>query len=219
MKKQFAIIGLGRFGSSICKELHHMGHEVFAIDIDEKKVSAVRGFATQTFVGNGTDEKLLEQIGIRNFDHVIIAIGDDIQASILTTLHIKDHNVPNVWVKAQNNYHHKVLEKIGADRIFHPEKEMGARIAAYLTSDTVLDYIDLSADYSIIEMLATKKVAGKTLIDLDPRKNYGCTIIAIKKKGKVDVTPDPSEPISAGDILILIGDKRDLRRFREGQLQ
>lgn len=218
MRKQFAIIGLGRFGSSICKELYHMGHEVVAIDTEEKKVSAVRNHATQTFVGNGTDEKLLEQAGIRNFDHVIIAIGDDIQASILTTLHIKDHNVPNVWVKAQNDYHHKVLEKIGADRVFHPEKEMGTRIAAYLTSDTVLDYIDLSADYSIIEMLATKKVAGKTLIDLDPRKNFGCTIIAIKKKGKVDVTPDPAEPIEAGDILILIGDKRDLRRFREGQL-
>ncbi|SDN22999.1 potassium channel family protein [Alkalicoccus daliensis] len=218
MRKQFAIIGLGRFGSSICKELYHMGHEVFAIDTDEKKVEAVRGLATQTFVGNGTDENLLEQIGIRNFDHVIIAIGDDIQASILTTLHIKDHNVPNVWVKAQNDYHHKVLEKIGADRIFHPEKEMGSRIAAYLTSDTVLDYIDLSADYSIIEMLATKKVAGKTLVDLDPRKNFGCTIIAIKRAGKVDVTPDPSAPLNAGDILIMIGDKRDLRRFREGQL-
>ncbi|WP_147802463.1 potassium channel family protein [Alkalicoccus halolimnae] len=218
MKKQFAIIGLGRFGSSISKELYHMGHEVFAIDIDEKKVNAVKDYATSTYVGNGTDEALLTNIGIRNFDHVIVAIGDDIQASILTTLHVKDFDVPNVWVKAQNDYHHKVLEKIGADRIFHPEKEMGSRIAAYLTSDTVLDYIDLSADYSIIEMLATKKIGGKTLISLDPRKNYSCTIIAIKKQGKVDVTPDPSDPIKVGDILILIGDKRDLRRFREGEL-
>ncbi|CAM3963112.1 potassium channel family protein [Alkalicoccus chagannorensis] len=218
MKKQFAIIGLGRFGSSICKELYHMGHEVAAVDVDEKKLAAVKEFATQTFCGNGTDEALLEQIGIRNFDHVIIAIGDDIQASILTTLHIKDHNVPNVWVKAQNNYHHKVLDKIGADRVFHPEKEMGSRIAAYLTSDTVLDYIDLSADYSIIEMLATKKVAGETLITLDPRSKYDCTIIAIKQLGKVDVTPDPSEPIKEGDILIMIGNKKDLRRFRESEL-
>lgn len=218
MRKQFAVIGLGRFGSSICKELYHMGHEVFAIDTDEKKIAAVKDFSTYTFVGNGTDEALLEKVGIRNFNYVIVAIGDDIQASILTTLHVKDHNVPNVWVKAQNNYHHKVLEKIGADRVFHPEKEMGSRIAAYLTSDTVLDYIDLSADYSIIEMLATKKVSGKTLIELDPRKNYGCTIIAIKQLDKVDVTPDPSAPIQKGDILIMIGDKRDLRRFREGEL-
>jgi trk system potassium uptake protein TrkA len=218
MKKQFAIIGMGRFGSSICRELYHMGHEVIAIDTDEKKLSLARSFTTETFVGNGTDESFLEKIGIRNFDHVIVAIGDDIQASILTTLHVKDQNVPNVWVKAQNDYHHKVLDKIGADRIFHPEKEMGSRIAAYLTSDTVLDYIDLSADYSIIEMLATKKVAGKTLIELDPRKRYGCTVIAVKQKHQVDVTPDPAEPIKEGDILILIGDKRDLRRFREGEL-
>ncbi|PTL40262.1 potassium channel family protein [Alkalicoccus saliphilus] len=218
MRKQFAVIGLGRFGSSICKELYHMGHEVFAIDTDETKITAVKDFSTYTFVGNGTDEALLEKVGIRNFNYVIVAIGDDIQASILTTLHVKDHNVPNVWVKAQNNYHHKVLEKIGADRVFHPEKEMGSRIAAYLTSDTVLDYIDLSADYSIIEMLATKKISGKTLIELDPRKNYGCTIIAIKQLDKVDVTPDPAAPIQKGDILIMIGDKRDLRRFREGEL-
>jgi trk system potassium uptake protein len=218
MRKQFAVIGLGRFGSSICKELYHMGHEVFAIDTDEKKIAAVKDYSTYTFVGNGTDEALLEKVGIRNFNYVIVAIGDDIQASILTTLHVKDHNVPNVWVKAQNNYHHKVLEKIGADRVFHPEKEMGSRIAAYLTSDTVLDYIDLSADYSIIEMLATKKISGKTLIELDPRKNYGCTIIAIKQLDKVDVTPDPAAPIQKGDILIMIGDKRDLRRFREGEL-
>ncbi|PRO64785.1 potassium channel family protein [Alkalicoccus urumqiensis] len=218
MKKQFAIIGLGRFGSSICKELYHMGHEVFAIDTDPKKLEAVSEFADHTFEGDGTDENLLQNVGIRNFDHVIVAIGDDIQASILTTLHIKDHEVPNIWVKAQNDYHHKVLEKIGADRIFHPEKEMGSRIAAYLTSDTVLDYIDLSADYSIIEMLATSKIAGKSLVDLDSRRRYGCTIIAIKEQGKVNVTPDPEKPVEKDNVLIMIGDKRDLRRFRDAEL-
>ncbi|WP_280769157.1 potassium channel family protein [Salipaludibacillus daqingensis] len=218
MKKQFAIIGLGRFGTSICKELFHMGHEVLAIDKSEKRIEEVTEFATHTLLADATDEASLTKIGIRNFEHVIVAIGDDIQASILATLHLKDLNVPRVWVKAQNDYHHKVLEKIGADRIFHPEKDMGNRIAEFLTSEKVIDYIDLSERYSIIEVLATKKVNGKTLIDMDVRARYGCTILAIKQQGKVDVTPDPSDQLHAGDIFIIIGDKQDLRRFQQEAL-
>lgn len=215
MRKQFVIIGLGRFGTSICKELFHLGHEVLAIDKVEKKVKEASQYATHTFLADATDEDALIKLGIRNFEHVIVAIGEDIQASILCTLHLKDLNVPRVWVKAQNNYHHKVLEKIGADRIFHPEKDMGNRIAEFLTSEKVIDYIDLSEKYSIIEVLASKKVNGKTLIDLDVRARFGCTILAIKQKGKVDVTPDPTNMLHEGDILIIIGDKQNLRRFQQ----
>ncbi|WP_416151115.1 potassium channel family protein [Salipaludibacillus sp. HK11] len=218
MKKQFAIIGLGRFGTSICKELFHMGHEVLAIDKTEKKIEMAGAFATQTLLCDATDETELSKIGIRNFEHVIVAIGDDIQASILCTLHLKDFNIPRVWVKAQNDYHHKVLEKIGADRIFHPEKDMGNRIASFLTSEKVIDYIDLSADYSIVEVLASKKVNGKSLIDLNVRARFGCTILAIKQNGKVNVTPDPSEKLNQGDIFIVIGNKQDLMRFQEAAL-
>ncbi|RKL68844.1 potassium transporter Trk [Salipaludibacillus neizhouensis] len=214
MKKQFAIIGLGRFGTSICKELYHLGHEVLAIDKNQKKLDEVKGFATHTLNVDGTDESALQKVGIRNFEHVIVAIGEDIQASILCTLHLKDLDVRKVWAKAQNDYHHKVLEKIGADRIFHPEKDMGNRIAEFLTSEKVIDYIDLSAEYSIVEILATNKVNGKTIVDLDVRAKYGCTIIAIKQKGKVDVTPNPMDPLYAGDIIVVIGNKRDLRRFQ-----
>ncbi|GEL08157.1 potassium channel family protein [Salisediminibacterium halotolerans] len=218
MKKQFAIIGLGRFGSSVCRELHHMGHEVLAIDKNEKKVDALSDVATHTLVADVTDETALQRIGIRNFEHVIVGIGEDIQASILATLHLKDFDVPKVWVKAQNNYHHKVLEKIGADRIFHPEHDMGYRIAEFLTSEKVLDYIDLSSDYSIVEMLATDKINNKSLVELDIRAKYGCTVIAIKKTNKVDVTPNPTEKINKGDILVMIGNKKDLRRFQDGAL-
>jgi len=218
MKKQFAIIGLGRFGTSICKELFNLGHEVLAIDKSEKKIENVSEYATHTFLVDATDEAALIKVGIGNFEHVIVAIGDDIQASILCTLHLKDLNIPRVWVKAQNNYHHKVLEKIGADRIFHPEKDMGNRIAEFLTSEKVIDYIDLSPKYSIIEVLASKKVNGKSLVDLDVRARFGCTILAIKQNGKVDVTPDPTEKLSEGDIFIVIGDKQDLKRFQQAAL-
>ncbi|MCE7794777.1 TrkA family potassium uptake protein [Salipaludibacillus sp. CUR1] len=218
MKKQFAIIGLGRFGQSVCRELYHLGHEVLAIDKNQKKIEDASSYATHTLLADGTDEAALKQIGIRNFEHVIVAIAEDIQASILCTLHLKDMNVPKVWVKAQNSYHHKVLEKIGADRIFHPEHDMGNRIAQFLTSEKVIDYIDLSADYSIVEVITTSKVEGKSLIELDIRARFGCTILAIKQNGKVNITPNPNDELHKGDILIMIGSKQDLRRFQDEAL-
>ncbi|MBM7096004.1 MULTISPECIES: potassium channel family protein [Alteribacter] len=215
MKKQFAIIGLGRFGSSVCKELHRMNHDVLAIDKDKHKVNELKNHATHTMVADGTDETVMSKAGIRNFDHVIVAIGEDIQASILCTLILKDFDIKQVWVKAQNDHHHKVLEKIGADKVFHPESDMGERIAEFLTSEKVIDYIDLSDEFSIVETLATEKVKGKSLADLDIRAKYGCTIIAIKQKNKVDVTPHPEDRLNPGDILVVIGHKNDLRRFQK----
>ncbi|MBB5172259.1 potassium channel family protein [Texcoconibacillus texcoconensis] len=214
MRKQFAVIGLGRFGSSVCHELNEMNHEVLAIDNDEQKVDKLSKHATQAIVADGTDEKMLKNIGIRNFDHVIIAIGEDIQASILCTLILKEMNIKQVWVKAQNDYHHKVLDKIGADKIFHPEHDMGQRIAEFLTSEKVIDYIDLSEDFSIIEIIATKKVIGKTLAEMDVRAKYGCTILAIKHSKGVNVTPNADETIKEGDLLVVIGHKNDLKRFQ-----
>lgn len=157
--KQFAVIGLGRFGGSICKELHRMGHEVLAVDINEEKVNAYASYATHAVIANATEENELLSLGIRNFEYVIVAIGANIQASTLTTLLLKELDIPNIWVKAQNYYHHKVLEKIGADRIIHPEKDMGVKIAQSLSDENVLNYIDLSDEYSIVELLATRKLA------------------------------------------------------------
>ncbi|WP_332697674.1 potassium channel family protein [Halalkalibacter lacteus] len=214
-KKQFAVIGLGRFGGSICKELYNMGHQVLAIDVRDEKVNEFAPFATHAVIANTTDEKALQSLGIGNFEYVIVAIGDDIQTSILTTLLLKEMNVPNVWVKAQNSYHHKVLEKIGADRIIHPEQDMGIRIAQHLTSEKIVDYIELSEEYSIVELLATSKIHNKSLVDLNVRAKYGCTILAIKRGETVHVSPVPNEVIYEKDLLIVIGHKNDLKRFEE----
>ncbi|GAE36799.1 potassium channel family protein [Halalkalibacter akibai] len=213
--KQFAVIGLGRFGGSICKELYNMGHQVLAIDKNDSKVNEYTQFATHAVIADSTDEKALQSLGVRNFEYVIVAIGDDIQTSILTTLLLKEMNVPNVWVKAQNSYHHKVLDKIGADRIIHPEQDMGIRIAQHLTSEKIVDYIELSDEYSIVELLATAKIHNKSLIDLDVRAKYGCTILAIKRGENVNVSPLPSERILEKDLLIVIGHKNDLKRFED----
>ncbi|RXJ02862.1 TrkA family potassium uptake protein [Anaerobacillus alkaliphilus] len=215
LKKQFAVVGLGRFGGSVCRELYKMGHEVLAIDINEERVHNFANYSTHAVVANATDENTLLSLGIRNFEYVIVAIGDNIQASILCTLLLKELKVKHVWVKAQNNYHHKVVEKIGADRIIHPEKDMGIRIAHYLVSEKIIDYIELSPDYSIMELIASKKVANKTIAKLDIRAKYGCTILGIKRGDDVIITPFPDQLILENDILILIGQNNDLRVFEE----
>ena len=152
MKQNYAIIGLGRFGGSICRTLAEAGQEVLAIDANEDRVNEYMNIATYAVVGNAQDEAVLRSLGIRNFDYVIIAIGEDIQASILVTLMIKEMGVPHVVAKAQNEYHARVLEKVGADRVVHPERDMGTRIAHNLVSKNILDFIELSDEFSLAEI-------------------------------------------------------------------
>ncbi|KSU88032.1 potassium transporter Trk [Priestia veravalensis] len=213
MKKEFAVVGLGRFGGSICKTLSDQGMEVLAIDTDEEKVNEYASVASHAVVGDSTDEGVLKGLGIRNFDHVIVAIGDNIQASILTTLILKELGVKKITVKAQNDYHAKVLSKIGANFIVHPERDMGRRIANSMISNSVLDYLELSDEHSIVELVASKKMAGNTLIDLDIRAKYGINIVAIKRSQDIIVSPQASESIKQGDILIVIGADVNINRF------
>ncbi|WP_209123685.1 TrkA family potassium uptake protein [Alkalihalobacillus sp. BA299] len=215
MKKQFAVIGLGRFGGSICKELIRQGMEVLAIDQSPEKVDEYKDIVTHAVVANSTDEIALKNLGIRNFDHVIVAIGDDIQSSILTTLMLNELGVKHITVKAQNDYHEKVLEKIGAHEIVHPERDIGIRIAHHIVSKNVLDYLELSDEYSIVELIAGEKMHGKTLIDLDIRAKYGINIMAIKRNENINVSPQAHEKIIRGDILIVIGADKDIDRFEK----
>ncbi|MBB5323850.1 trk system potassium uptake protein TrkA [Anoxybacillus tepidamans] len=212
-KKQFAVIGLGRFGGSICRTLSEQGMEVLAIDIDEDRVNEYASIASHAVVGDSTDEAVLKSLGIRNFDHVIVAIGDNIQASILTTLILKELGVQNITVKATNDYHEKVLKKIGADQIVHPERDMGERIAHNIISNNVLDYLELSDVHSIVEIVASDRLDGHSLLELDIRARYGINIVAIKRGNQVIVSPLASEIIRKGDVLIVIGADEDIDRF------
>ncbi|MCA0990052.1 potassium channel family protein [Pseudalkalibacillus hwajinpoensis] len=213
MKKQFAVIGLGRFGGSICKSLSQQGMEVLAIDMDEDKVNEFSSVATHAVIADSTDESVLKNLGIRNFDHVIVAIGDNIQSSILTTLILKELGVSKITVKAQNDYHEKVLNKIGADKIVHPERDMGVRIAHSMISNSVLDYLELSDEHSIVELIANSRMDNKTIIELDIRAKYGANIVAIKKGDEIIVSPQADQMISKGDILIVIGSDQDINRL------
>lgn len=218
MKKQFAVIGLGRFGGSICHKLSEQGCEVLAIDNDEERVNEFTTIASQAVIADSTDETVLKKLGLKNFDHVIVAIGDNIQASILTTLILKEMGVPKVTAKAQNDYHEKVLRKIGADFVIHPERDMGSRIAHNITSTSVLDYLELSDDHSILEVVAGRKMSGQSLVELDVRARYGVNIVAIKKNGQINVSPRADQIVNVDDILIVIGADVDIERFQSHML-
>ncbi len=215
MKKEFAVIGLGRLGGSIVQELVALGASVMAIDIDSEKVDEFAQIATQAVVADTTDESVLRSLGIRNFEHVVVAIGENIQASILTTLILKEIGVPRITVKAQNDHHEKVLLKIGADQVVHPERDMGRRMANNMLSNNILDYLELSDEYSIVEVQANRELVGHTLIDLDIRAKYGINIVAIKRDNHLLVSPQAIERIKDGDILVVIGSDLDIHHFEK----
>lgn len=213
VKKQFAVIGMGRFGLSVAKALSDMGFDVLAIDTDEHRTQAVSNIVTHAVSADSTDEEALRALGIRNFDVVVVAIGQDIQASILTTLILKDLGLPIIIVKAQNELHGKVLHKIGADKVIYPERDMGLRVAHHLTSPNILDYIELSDEYSIVELRVTTAMLGKNLKELDIRVQFGCNVMAIKRGTKMNISPAATDRLTDDDILVIVGEKNDLTKL------
>lgn len=213
MKKEFVVIGLGRFGGSIVQELVKLGANVMAVDSNPERVDDFAKIATEAVVADTTDEEVVKSLGIRNFEHVIVAIGEDIQASILTTLILKDLGVPQITVKATDDYHEKVLRKIGADHVVHPERDMGIRIANNIMTNNVLDYLELSDEHSIMEIKANEKIANHSLVDLDIRKKYGINIVGIKRGEHIIISPPANEKILLNDVLLVIGADVDINRF------
>ncbi|SEM98760.1 potassium channel family protein [Lihuaxuella thermophila] len=215
MNKTFAVIGLGRFGGSVAQTLDSMGYEVLAVDRNPQRVQDMAQIVTHAIEADSTDEHALKAMGIRNFDVVVIAIGDDIQSSILTTLILKEMGVKKIVVKAVNELHGKVLYKIGADRVVFPERDMGVRLVHNLISPNILDYVELSKDYSIVEILAGDFFKGKTLQELDIRARFGCNVMAIKSGEKFNIAPAATDVIHEGDLLIVIGHNDHLKKLQE----
>lgn len=215
MKKQYAVLGLGRFGGSLVKEFYELGAEVLAIDIDQDKVDQYAQYVTHAVQFNGIDQEGLKQVGIKNIDHVFVSFGGNIESSVLTCLILKEMGVPTVWAKAHNDNHAKVLEKVGADRVIHPERDMAKRIANHIVSDKIIDYIELSEKYSMVEIVASKKIHNKSLNDLDIRAQYGCNIVGILRGQEIIVSPSADEVISMGDVLIVMGHNSDINRFEK----
>jgi len=213
--KQYAVIGLGRFGSSVAKALYDLNYDVMAIDMDEERIQENINNVTHAVQADSTDEVALKSLGIRNFDVVVVAIGQNIQASILTTLIIKEMGIETIVVKAQNQLHAKVLYKIGASKVIFPERDMGVRVAHNLVTPNILDYIELSEEYSIVEIMSSDIMAEQTLIDLNIRAKFGCNVMALKNENYINVSPSAKDKIKKGDIMVVIGHNKDLRKFEE----
>lgn len=209
-KKQFIVIGLGRFGTSVAETLYALGNDVLAVDIDEERVQNIADRVTHAVQVDANDEASLRALGIGNFDVAIISIGSDIQANILSTLLVKEMNVKHIITKANNAMHAKVLYKIGANRVIFPERDMGIRVAHNLCSSSILDYIELSPDFSIAEIVTPKDWVGSSLKDLNLRVRYGINVVAIKRDNDINVSPSAEEIITEGDIIVAIGGTAEL---------
>ena len=219
--QQFAVIGLGRFGRSVCSTLHRLGYEVLATDIDEKRVSQalteeITGHALQL---DSTEAAALKEAGIFEFDTVIVAIGNYIQESIITTLNVKEGGVKNVVAKASSEVHCKLLRKVGADRVVFPEHEAGCALAQTLTKPAILDTFDLDPDNSIVEIAIPDEFNGKTVAELQLRNRYGLNVLAISKKTngvdeeKFIINPDPHKRLEKGTAMVVIGHNKDIDRL------
>ncbi len=213
--KQYAVLGLGRFGASVATTLSRAGHDVLAVDSDEEKAQKLNEIVTHAAVADTTDEAALKALGIRNFDVVVVAIGEDMQSNVLTTLLLKELGVKYIVAKARNELHGKMLQKIGADRIVYPERDMGQRVAHNLVSTNVLDYIELSPNLSLIEITPPKLLVGKTLVESNLRSKYEVNVVAIKRGEELLVPPLPSEKITAEDIMILVGSTSGLQKLED----
>lgn len=213
--KQFAVIGLGRFGASVARTLYQQGYEVLAIDSNEERVQAINDEVTQAVQADTTDDNTLKELGIRNFDVVIVAIGEAVQANILTALQLKELGVKYIVAKASSKLHGKLLEKIGADRVVYPERDMGRRVAHNLVSSNVLDYIELSPNLGIVEVTAPQSLVGKSLAETNLRVEFEINVVAIKHGDQLVVPPRPDDRISEQDVLVVVGGSEGIRRLEE----
>ena len=213
--KQYAVIGLGRFGRGVCSTLHRLGYDVLGTDVDEKRVAQV---LTDQIVGHAlqldsTEPSALKEAGIFEFDTVIVAIGNYLQESIITTLNLKEGGVPHVVAKASSEVHGKVLTRVGADHVVYPEHEAGCALARLLTRPAILDRFELDPHNSIVEAIVPKEFDGKTIYDLQLRTRYGLNLLAVCNDGTFEVNPNPNRRLYKGEIMVVIGSNKDIDRL------
>jgi len=214
MKKQFAVIGLGGFGESVALELMRLGHDVLGIDSSEAKANQMADKLTQTVIANASDEEALRELDLHRFDAVMIAIGEHIEASVLCTMHVISLEAREVWVKAITPTHHKIVEKLGANRVFHPEYEMGLRIAQSLAHPNMRDYCSLGDNYFVIEIRPGEVLEDRPLSELNI-DDTEVRLLAIKHGQSVSLNPSPDQRLRRNDHLVLVGEEEALRHFSE----
>jgi len=208
----FLVIGIGRFGGSLAVELGRMKHEVLAVDKNEDNVTDIMDEVTEVIVGDATDDAVLASLGVQNFDCVVVTLGESIEDSILTTMLLKEMGAQMLVCKAQSSLHAKILTQIGADKVIRPEHDMGKRVAHALAQRNLMNYLELSSDFAILELSTPQKWVDSTIINTRMREKYGCFLVAINcvVKGEIEISPHPETVLHAGDVLTLVGHRDQL---------
>ena len=213
MEKQFAVLGMGSFGESVALTLENMGCDVLVMDDSYEKIQDISDKVSYAMKADISDPDALQALGGKNLDGVVVAVSENLEAGIMATMLCKEMGIPLVVAKAKNKLQGAILKRVGADRIVYPEIEMGSRVAKSLVSREFMDWIELSNDYSMVEIAVPDKWVGRTLVDINVRERLGINVVGIIINGKIDVTLDPQKPLPEGGILIVIGANDVLEKF------
>ncbi len=215
MKELFVVIGLGRFGRSVAERLAELDQDVIGIDIDEDKVKDAAEILPSVFVADCTDEKALKEIGVQDAKTVVVSVGGNIETSVLSVAILHSLGVKEIYAKAINPLHGRVLAKVGATKVIFPEKEKGRDLANHLAGLDIIEALDSTGKYLFAKIKAPQNFSGKSILQLDVRKRFGLTIIGIERDGKMDINPMPNEVIQENDYLLVVGKKEDIERVRK----
>lgn len=213
MEKQYAVLGMGSFGESVALTLENMGCDVLVMDDSYEKIQDISDKVSYAMKADVSDPDALQALGGKNLDGVVVAVSENLEAGIMATMLCKEMGIPLVVAKAKNKLQGAILKRVGADRIVYPEIEMGSRVAKSLVSREFMDWIELSNDYSMVEIAVPDKWVGRTLVDINVRERLGINVVGIIVNGKIDVTLDPQKPLPDGGILIVIGANDVLEKF------
>lgn len=214
MGKQYAVLGLGSFGRSVALTLEDLGCDVIVVDKSYEKIQEISDMVSYAMRADVADPEALASLGVRNLDGAVVAVSDNLEASIMATIAAKEMGIPFVLAKAKDELQGMVLRKVGADTIVYPERDMGSRVAKSMVSTAFTDWIELSAEYSMAETVIPEEWVGKSLVELNVRENYGLNVVCVMQGEEVTVNIDPREPLPADCIIIVIGSNRVLTKFR-----
>ena len=212
--KSYVVIGLGRFGAELATRLYACGEEVMVIDTNEQLIDKIADRVTRAVAADARDADVLKKLGVENFDRAIVAVGSDLAASALITMNLKSLGVPYILCKAHDDTYREILEKLGADRVIIPEREVADKLALGLTHAGVMEYIELSEEYGIVEMEPVSSWIGKSIQELELRTRYGANVIAIRKGESIQIPPDIQAPIAADEIMVMLGSDEMFDRLK-----
>lgn len=216
LQKRFAVIGLGRFGASLAKVLTELGQYVLSVDNQVARVDELAPILDRVVRADCTDPAALKALKINEFDVVVVAIGEDVEASVITCLNCRDAGVKLLVAKAQDEAHGRVLERLGADRVVFPQRDMGARVAHNISAGGIIDFVRLSEQYGMAEVVASESLVDRTLSEVDMPQRFGLNVMAIKRGKRLIVSPGADERVTHGDVLVVIGDAQGVSRLQGG---